>query len=68
MKTIWNRIRKAFAIHIVVRSYLPEEGSTYTHNEKGSAYNGMTGIVYHYDCGTRFMIDTGSSLLCNIKP
>ena len=68
MKGLWNRIRKAFAIHGVVRSYLPEEGSTYTRNKVGSVYNGMTGVVYHHDCGTRFMIFTGSSWLCNIKP
>ena len=64
MKRIWNKIRRVF----VVRSSLPEEGSTYTHNRNGSAYNGMTGIVHHHDCGTRFMIDTGSSWVVNIKP
>jgi hypothetical protein len=46
---------------------MPEEGSTYTHRERG-AYNGMKGIVEHHLGGDRFMIHTGTSTLCNIKP
>jgi hypothetical protein len=68
MNKFIKKLQKAFAIHNVVCSYLPEEGSTYTHNRKCSAYNGMTGIVHHHNCGKRFMINTGSSWLTNIKP
>lgn len=65
MKILIQIIQKAFNIHSVM---LPKEGTIYTHKKRGCAYNGMTGIVRHHDCGTRFMIDTGSSWLCDIKP
>jgi hypothetical protein len=47
---------------------LPPEGSVYTLNKKGSAYNGMTGIVKHHADKKAFMIETGTCVLCNIKP
>jgi hypothetical protein len=63
-----KKAQKQCAISGVVRSYLPKEGSIYTHNKKGSAYNGMTGVVKHHYCGTRFMIECETGVLCNIKP
>ena len=60
MMKLFNKILK--------RRSLPAEGGIYTVNEKGSAYNGMTGVVHHSDCGTTFMIFTGNAWLCNIKP
>lgn len=53
---------------IFKRRSLPKEGSIYTHDKKGSAYDGMTGVVHHHDCGAAFMIYTGDAWLCNIKP
>lgn len=50
------------------KKILPKEGTTYTYNKKGSAYNGETGVVSHHNRRTKFMIFTGSSWLCNIKP
>lgn len=49
------------------RDRRPPEGSIYTHKKRG-AYNGMTGVVHHHGDGKHFMINTGSSWLCNIKP
>lgn len=65
MEWLIQKIKKAFTRHNA--SQLPEEGSVYVHNKKGSAYNGMSGVVYHHDCKTRFMIFTGNSWLCCIK-
>lgn len=50
------------------KEILPKEDTTYTYNKKGSSYDGTTGVVSHHNCGTRFMIFTGDSWLCNIKP
>lgn len=47
---------------------LPKEGTTFTINDKRSAYNGMSGIVHHHLDGEHFMIYTGTAWLCNIKP
>jgi hypothetical protein len=47
---------------------LPKEGSVYTHNKKGSVYNGMKGIVFHHSDKKVFMIKCENSWLCNIKP
>ncbi len=57
-----------FINKILKRKSLPEEGNIYTHNKKGSVYNGMTGVVHHCGCGTTFDIYTGDAWLCNIKP
>lgn len=57
-----------FINKILKRNSLPKEGSIYTHNKKGNAYNGMAGVVHYHDCGTAFMIYTGDAWLCNIKP
>lgn len=47
---------------------LPPEGSIYTHNKQGSAYNGMSGVVKHHNDGKHFMILCATSTLTNIKP
>lgn len=62
MKKLFNKLQS------LINKSLPKEGSLYIHNKKGSAYNGMRGIVKHHCCGTRFMIDCETRVLCNIKP
>ena len=39
-----------------------------THNKKGSAYNGMIGIIKHHNDKKSFMINCETNCLCNIKP
>lgn len=58
---IQNLIRRLFR-------QLPPIGSTYTHNKKGSPYDGMTGVVGHHYDQKRFYIDCETNTLCNIKP
>lgn len=54
--------------NIFKKKTLPKEGSIYTHNKKGSAYDGMTGIVHHHLDGKAFMIKCDGCWLVNIKP
>jgi hypothetical protein len=66
MKKIFEWIKKNYFINNDL--LLPLEGSVYTHNKKGSAYNGLTGIVKHHNDGKAFMIECETCCLCNIKP
>ena len=59
---MWSLFRKQ------KQKQLPTEGSTYTINKKGSAYDGMSGIVTHHADGEAFMINCGNCWLCNILP
>lgn len=51
----------------IFKKKLPKIGSTYIHLKK-DAYYGMSGVVGHHDCGTRFYIFDGKRTLANIKP
>lgn len=56
LRTIWLRI------------VMPKEGSIYTYRKRGSAYNGMTGVVEHHLCGDAFMIRCETNILAGIRP
>lgn len=65
-----NEILKALCNYFVGSSYgvMPIEGSVFTYFKKGSAYNGMTGVVKYHEGGDGFMIECDTNCLCNIKP
>lgn len=47
---------------------LPKEGTLFTIVDLKSIHFGISGIVGHHDCKTRFYIFTGTSTISNIQP
>lgn len=67
MKPLITALKKLFSRSAKKSNSLPPEGSIYTHYRKGSAYNGMSGVVKHHEDGKSFMIECETNVLCNIR-